>query len=87
MARCESWPGRLGKLPFQGKGLAISPLNISIITFLVVVAGGFAGRLIRNVAGQIPQLDGNLRRLGPPAEPIRNQVFEEEICVKPALYC
>jgi hypothetical protein len=34
------------------------------------------GELIRNVAVQILRLDGNLRRLGPPAEPIRNQVLQ-----------
>lgn len=104
----------------------MSPLNVSIITFLVVVAGGFAGRLIRarlpdhhldssttdtikmgigflatlaalvlgllvssakasfdakgelirNVAVQILQLDGNLRRLGPPAQPVREKVLQ-----------
>ncbi|HRH12947.1 MAG TPA: hypothetical protein PK225_01210 [Azonexus sp.] len=104
----------------------MSPINVSIIAFIVVVAGGFAGRLIRvrlpdhhldssttdtikmgigflatlaalvlgllvssakssfdakgelirNVAVQILQLDSNLRRLGPPAEPIRNQVLQ-----------
>ncbi|MBK8890715.1 MAG: hypothetical protein IPN75_10090 [Dechloromonas sp.] len=34
------------------------------------------GELIRNVAVQILQLDGNLRRLGPPADPIRNKVLQ-----------
>lgn len=34
------------------------------------------GDLIRNVAVQILQLDGNLRRLGPPAQPVREQVLQ-----------
>lgn len=34
------------------------------------------GEMIRNVAVQILQLDGNLRRLGPPGQPLREQVLQ-----------